>query len=191
MLYSGAEAHVYETAFFGRHILVKKRISKGYRQPALDNKLRKNRNKQEVRLLMALKKIGIPCPVVYYVGEDYFFMQKIDGSLLRDSLSHAKLTHLGKYIAIMHSNNIIHGDLTPANVISSDYDLTIIDFGLGGFSSEIEDKSIDLLLMKRSLAEGFDVLINSYILNYNNQNIAKSIVKHISEIEKRARYSQR
>lgn len=191
MLYSGAEAHVYETTFFDRTILVKKRISKGYRQPTLDNKLRKNRNKQEVRLLMALKKIGIPCPVVYYVGEDYFFMQKIDGALLRDSLSHDKLVHLGKYIAIMHSNNIIHGDLTPANVISSGRDLAIIDFGLGGVSSEIEDKSIDLLLMKRSLVDGFDVFLNSYILNYKDQNIAKTIVKHISEIEKRARYSQR
>ena len=191
MLYSGAEAHIFESTFFGLPVLVKQRIPKNYRHKTLDLQIRKARNSREVKLLSFVKKLGVLCPTVYYVGENYFFMNKINGKLLRESTEVDVLTLLGKQIAMMHASGVFHGDLTTANVLVSNGLPYIIDFGLGGFSHDVEDKSIDLLLMKRSLNFGFDTLINAYIQNYEDLYESKKIVSHISEVEKRARYVQR
>lgn len=193
-MFFGAEAIVSEVRFAGRKMLMKKRIVKKYRQKALDDKLRKSRNKREVKLLNFAKKCGIKCPIVYCVGEDYFLMSKIDGKLLRDYLGKENkevMKKLGEMAARMHCNGIIHGDFTTANIIVSGDTPAVIDFGLGAFSDEIEEKSIDLLLMKRSLTLGFDLFVSSYIQNYPNKKLAQQIVNHISDVEKRARYVQR
>ena len=194
MLYSGAEAVLSSISFAGRKMLMKKRIAKKYREKILDEKLRKTRTKREVKLLNFVKKFGIRCPVVYYVGDDYFLMNRVNGKLLRDFLNAKNkkiLKKIGEMASKMHSVGVVHGDFTTANIIVSAGTPVIIDFGLGNFSNEIEEKAIDLLLMKRSLPFGFDIFISSYINSYPNKKLAEKIVKHISEIEKRARYVQR
>ena len=53
----GAEAIIIKS---GKNI-IKKRIEKGYREPSLDEKIRKRRNRQETKLLEKANKI-IPTP---------------------------------------------------------------------------------------------------------------------------------
>jgi Kae1-associated kinase Bud32 len=54
---------------------------------------------------------------------------------------------IGKLIGKLHSNNVIHGDLTTSNMIMKDDKIYFIDFGLGFFSRKIEDQGTDLKLL--------------------------------------------
>ena len=80
-------------------------------------------------------------------------MQFVDGDKLRDVLykSPVKLSQeIGKKIGILHSNDIIHSDLTTSNMILNE-EVNFIDFGLSFISTKIEDKAVDLHLMHRAL----------------------------------------
>jgi Kae1-associated kinase Bud32 len=67
---SGAEADIYLGKAFDKKIIIKKRISKKYRNPVLDKKIIKTRNKQEANLLHKVKKEKINTPTLYYVSQD-------------------------------------------------------------------------------------------------------------------------
>ena len=59
---------------------------------------------------------------------------------------------LGKIVAKLHLNNIIHGDLTTSNfIITPENRLVVIDFGLSFYSERLEDKAADIGLFKEIL----------------------------------------
>ena len=95
---------------------------------------------------------------------------------------------IGLMVRNMHDGEIIHGDLTPANILVKDDLPILIDFGLGKYSNLLEDKGTDLLVFKKSLKtiipEESDKLFGWFLDGYDN----KEIVKKIDEIEKRGRY---
>ena len=130
--------------------------SKTYRNKTLDAKLRTERTKREARLLNKAKIAGVPCPIVLEVSEFGITMTKIRGKradLIKNKNS-AKTA--GKYLAQLHASNLIHGDYTPANLIVSSgasQNLFVIDFGLGFFSEDVEDKAIDVLTMLKAIPE--------------------------------------
>ena len=79
---------------------------------------------------------------------------------------------IGASIGCFHNFRIIHGDLTTSNMIyTPDHKIYFIDFGLAGFSSEVESRGVDLLLAKRTLSSThpivfetcFEALIASYV----------------------------
>src|SRR3989338_6220467 len=51
----------------------------------------------------------------------------------------------------IYNNNIIHHDLTTSNMISKKDKIFFIDFGLSFFSTKIEDRAVDLHLLKEAL----------------------------------------
>lgn len=68
---------------------------------------------------------------------------------------HTTLVNLiANSVAEMHSKGVIHGDLTTSNMMirvnANDEiaDLYLIDFGLSQFSNKIEDKAVDLYVLK-------------------------------------------
>lgn len=173
----GAEAVVYreeETA-------IKDRISKSYRHPVIDNNLRKFRTRREAKILEKLKKINFPGPALVQSCDQSMKinMQFIDGVKLRDVMEKNHLVYseeIGRLLGILHSNGIIHSDLTTSNMIlkcrdfKSDYKVLensnhaqkpksrfltdkiyFIDFGLSFFSDKAEDKAVDLHLLDRAL----------------------------------------
>jgi Kae1-associated kinase Bud32 len=102
----------------------------------------------------------------------------------------------------LHTNGHIHGDITTSNVIvTQNEDLFLIDFGLHGYSDSIEDKSVDLHLLKRVLISShgdhfklcFDAFIDGYRSEFRERSVnnCNEIIKNISTIETRGRYTKK
>src|SRR5918912_818824 len=77
------------------------------------------------------KKTGIICPFVYFVDPLHaeIIMEFIQGTNVKEIISSQLCCKIGFYSALLHDNNIIHGDLTASNFILSEK-IVLIDFGL-------------------------------------------------------------
>ena len=98
----------------------------------------------------------------------------------------------GKQISLLHKNDIIHGDLTTSNMIlSKENKVSIIDFGLGYISKKIEDKAVDLHLIKQALEakhfKNHEELFKNLIKNYKSKD-SKKVLERLKAVEKRGRY---
>lgn len=167
--------------------IIKKRISKTYRDPLLDKKIIKKRNKQESTLLKRAKIANVNTPIVYSVTENTIVMEKLE-----DTNQHEKhLGEIGREIAKLHDSGIIHGDLNLINIIiTKEKKIYFIDFGLGFLSNKIEDKATDLLVFKKTLkaAKKTEKFWEKILAGYQKHTKNKATTQKIAEIEKRARY---
>lgn len=185
-------------------IIIKQRIPKPYRLKQIDNKLIKYRTRREARLLKRLQPI-IPVPEILEVSEPEgrIQMSYIKGDKLSehlDNYSNEKRIKLckqiGKQVALMHNENIIHGDLTTSNMILKDDKVYFIDFGLGFIDPKIEHKAVDLHLIKQALESrhyqhyesSFSELIKSYKKYCKN---SEEILERLEKVESRGRYKKR
>jgi len=179
--------------------IIKRRIKKSYRIPFLDEKLRKTRTKKETKLLNILKgKINIPKLIKINEKEKEIIMEFIPGKRLSEFLDPYSnkeqeniCKQIGNQLAIIHNLNIIHGDLTTSNMIFHNNKIFLIDFGLGQHSTKIEDKAVDLHLLKQALEakhfKNFKFLFEKIIENYNPEDKA-IILLQLEKVEKRGRY---
>ena len=194
----GAEAEISFGDFLGKKSAVKSRVVKKYRNEILDSRIRKERTKQEALLLHRAKEAGVPTPFIYKIDRKgcAIVMERVEGKLLRKILDEKNYKNIckdiGKNVAILHKEGIVHGDLTTSNIILRDNDLVFIDFGLGFFSNKAEDFAVDLLNFKKTysathfkLGEGWGMLAESYAKEFGK---GKEVVRLIEGIEKRARY---
>lgn len=125
---------------------------------------------------------------------------------------------IGINIFKLHDANVIHGDLTTSNMIlktlnpkgdnlaprgvprkisgknfykGQNEDLYFIDFGLGFYSTKIEDRAVDLYLLKQALEakhfENFDILFKEILKNYKSRDREKVLIQ-LKKVEKRRRY---
>ena len=188
----GAEAIIY----LDKNI-IKDRIKKSYRIKEIDEKLRKFRTKREAKVLEKLKAIGFPCPkLIYSDSKQVLEMEHIKGPKLRDIIEkkdYIKLSgELGKKIAKMHNNHIIHGDLTTSNMILNK-ELYFIDFGLSFFSHKIEDKAVDLHLLKQALDSKhyriFEKCFKEVLKSYKKECVnGEEVITRLEKVESRGRY---
>ena len=201
LLAQGAEAKIILVDDF----IIKDRIKKSYRHPQLDEKIRKIRTRAEAKNMTKASKI-INCPEPFFTPDfQKIKMPYIKGKKLSQYLDSFPLNkqkqickEIGNTIAKLHNANIIHGDLTTSNMILKDKDNVIyfIDFGLSFFSHRIEDKAVDLHLLKQALEskhykiwEGcFKTAIQSYKKTASN---AEEILKRFEAVEKRGRYKRK
>jgi TP53 regulating kinase-like protein len=96
-------------------------------------------------------------------------------------------------VALLHSNGIVHGDLTTSNMIYRDGMIWMIDFSLGSRSAEMEDIGVDVHLLKRAfmsahseIFDHFGEVIDSYCNNFAG---CKEALRKLEEIESRGRYT--
>ena len=193
----GAEAVIYKKD----NIILKDRIAKNYRIKEIDYKLRKFRTKREAKVIEKLQAINFPSPRLIKMSDFSIEMENIDGEKLvdifeRDALRFA--AEIGRNVALMHKNNIIHGDLTTSNMIlsSKDKQVYFIDFGLSFFSEKIEDKAVDLHLLRQALEskhytvyqESYKEVLKHYSRNYSG---AAAVIKRLELVEKRGRYKHK
>ncbi len=179
----GAEAVLKNASFMGRRILVKERIPKTYRIRELDNKLRRERTRQETKLLHRAKSIGVKCPTVLFVDEFSIGMIKLGGK--RPEMNPKECKSAGEILAKLHNAGIIHGDFTPANLIKSGNKIYVIDFGLGFFSNDIEDKAVDVLTMLKSIENSHE-----FLRGYKKESRGfEKIMERMEEVKRRARYA--
>lgn len=170
----GAEAVLYYDS--GSKSVLKERVKKDYRIPAIDVPLRKTRTKSEANILRKLYGYGFPVPKVIECDEKQeIVMEHIPGEKMRDCLTEKNYKRyckeLGQKIRKLHDYHIIHGDLTTSNFIVSkkgqakgknakqrakagkkdEDEIYFIDFGLSFYSHKIEDKAVDLHLLRQAL----------------------------------------
>ncbi len=205
VLKQGAEAILYLDEFEGQKVLVKERIRKKYRVEELDQKIRKLRTKQEIKLLNDARRLGVLTPKILDVDEKNYkiIMEHIDGDRVKELLNSAdKKTienvckEIGYAIGKLHNGGIVHGDLTTSNMILKEEKIYFIDFGLGEFSKRIEDYGVDLNLLNEALkSTHFKIfklcwknIVNGYKKEYKR---AGEVLEKVNEIEKRARYAKR
>lgn len=159
----------------------KDRRAKAYRVPELDLKIRTERTRREARLLHKAKLAGVSTPTVYSVDEFSITMTYLQGRKLGEGAKELKAA--GKALASLHNAGIIHGDFTPYNIVVNKGRLNVIDFGLGFFSSRIEDKADDLITMLRGI-DGKD----AFLSGYRKCRDYDAAMRRKSQIEMRARY---
>lgn len=203
----GAEATIEKKKMFGKEIVVKTRVVKGYRNPQLDAPLRRERTSHESKMLHAAKKFGVNTPIVYLVDPQTstIYMEYINAPRLKHVLLDKKMKTVeklrlchtfGKIIAVLHGNHLVHGDLTTSNVlvkkIKGKNELVMIDFGLSTFSHKAEDAAVDLVNLKKTFSathstieKGWDEIQRGYLENGG----AKSVLKQMNEVESRIRYA--
>ncbi|PWB85661.1 tRNA N6-adenosine threonylcarbamoyltransferase [Methanobrevibacter woesei] len=201
LIAKGAESNIVKSSYLGRDAVLKNRVSKNYRIPEIDNKIRKARTKLEAKLLSDVKKAGVVTPILYDVNlhDKTILMEEIKGDLVKDIINEDLAYEIGENIAKFHNLNIIHGDITSSNMMVNDKNqLVFIDFGLGRYSDLFEDKAVDLLVLKKSLQsidyntaiKIFDKVLEGYADEYNDDSLNREqIIKKINEIESRGRYT--
>ena len=201
LIKKGAEADIYLINWYGKKAVKKVRKPKNYRNKLLDEEIRKKRTLHEAEMLSGAKRAGVSTPLIYFVDpkNSEIIMQYFKGDLVRDILANdLKLSRsMGIYTAKLHRNNIVHGDLTTSNFILYDSKLVLIDFGLSFYSARIEDKAVDIRLIKEIMSsahatlfnKAFDLFIKGYESVLGSSFTAK-ILKKVSEIEKRGRYAR-
>jgi len=191
LIAQGAESKLY----LEKIKVVKDRFRKTYRIKEIDEKLRKFRTKREAKVLDKLQKINFSTPELINNNErDTLEIKYIKGKLIKDKLNEnncIKLSkEIGEKIAILHNNNIIHGDLTTSNMILNK-EVFFIDFGLSFFSEKIEDKAVDLHLLKLESKHSniwersYKAALDSY---FKKAVDGRQVLERIKIVEKRGRY---
>lgn len=184
----GAEARLYRGLYLGRPTLMKERFEKKYRHADLDQRLTRDRIRNEARAMLRAKAAGVATPALYLVDLERrsIFMEYIEGACTAKEYIDEHISEkenaeesintlaesLGTLVARLHLKNIIHGDLTTSNILlktvddtSSSNDLSrfvIIDFGLARVESTAEDKAVDLYVLERSLLSAHSEVPNLF-----------------------------
>ncbi|EFC45185.1 protein kinase [Naegleria gruberi] len=216
LLAQGAEGRVFLLKnYFGKQAIMKERFSKKYRHPTLDSKLTKQRLVKESKNISKCRQLGIEVPTVYNVDKtnNLIFMEYIEGCSVKEyfrkfeQLANASTEHIwdescleiahsmGKVIATIHKNKLVHGDLTTSNLMLRNGEkdkLVVIDFGLSFGTTLDEDKAVDLYVLERALLSThpnseklFDQLIEGYKIIDATQS--KTVLKKLDQVRQRGR----
>ena len=193
----GAEALLYCEG----DVLVKERIVKSYRINDIDFELRRSRTRREGKLLQKLDGIA---PRVFKVDDEQMqiWMEYIDGDLVRDVLDDKKaeqqkslMNEIGKIVSVLHDKDIIHGDLTTSNMIEQNEKVFFIDFGLGFVSKKIEDKAVDIHVLRQALdSKHFrcaEQCFQWFLDGYKKWNGSIDVINRLEKVEKRGRYKRK
>jgi bifunctional N6-L-threonylcarbamoyladenine synthase / protein kinase Bud32 len=165
----GSEAHILRY----RDVAIKARVSKGYRIREIDEEIIKLRTRHEERILRRLEGSGLTPRLVDkrelpkevrkelsemmegagYPIEHVVCLEWIEGkALLTEGGDRSLIVELGRVLGRLHRMDVVHGDLTPSNVIVAGGSLKVIDLGLAKVSAKDEDKAVDIYLAEKALA---------------------------------------
>lgn len=207
LIKKGAEADIYLGEWFGERAVFKIRKPKAFRHPKLDEEIRRLRTLREARFLADARAAGVPTPLVYFVDPERgeIVMQHVEGERLKDALSDGDVrrvkalsANLGSSLGRLHADHIVHGDLSTSNFIVTEGDrLTFLDFGLAFHSQRLEDKAVDIHLIREILTSAhgevsgtvFQHILHGYEETVGAGLLKKLLVK-IREIEARGRYAR-
>ena len=235
LLSQGAEGKIFIGEFLSKKCVVKERFVKKYRVKELDQKLTKNRMLNESRNIARAAKLGVNVPTLYFIDliERKIYMEYLENScqlkvILQEIYSQSDISQynslidkisndLGNMISNLHSGDLIHGDLTPSNIIlkvkedtnsellnnakdiilkNKTYDyMYLIDFGLSSVAlsttSGIEDKAVDLYVLKRAIIssnpKSEDLFEKAMDIYQKNCKNGKEIIERYKKVEMRGK----
>lgn len=200
MIAQGAEAKLWRSEYDSQDALIKDRVSKGYRLPEMDNRIRRQRTRREAEFLNRARRAGVSTPRVLFLEENKMIMEFLKGERIKDVLNDSPKAKrfliyrlIGEAAAKLHSAGIMHGDLTTSNLILKDKRLFVIDFGLGKSTQRPEDFAVDLFLLYEALKsthfeylnEAWQKILKAYCEKYSD---SETVLQRFRKIEKRRRY---
>ena len=151
-------------------------------------------------MLSIAKGVGIRTPFVYFVDPiaTEIVMEFIEGESVKKKINQDLALQMGKCAGLLHINNIVHSDLTTSNFIKvKNNRLVLIDFGLAFFSERLEDKAVDIRLVKEVLYSSYVSicarLFSKFLEGYSSvmgQKKSQATLRKVREIELRGRYSR-
>jgi TP53 regulating kinase-like protein len=197
LIKKGAEADIYITEWNKKKAVSKVRSPKSYRHQELDSVVRKYRTIHEASFMSAAKSAGTMTPFVHFVDpvKAEIIMEFIEGKNIRDILTPNICYEIGRYAALLHASNIIHGDLTTSNFIMNKR-LVLIDFGLSYYSERKEDVATDIRLIKEvftsahiEVREAFPRFVEGY-KSIAGRKKTDNILENVRTIELRGRYAR-
>lgn len=183
-----AEVRIYQNK------VEKIRKPKRYRVKQLDKMLRSKRTKSEAKIMSLARRNGVATPIILDVNRDKIVMEKIEGKPVKHIMNKEISRKIGESVAKLHVNNIIHGDITPMNMILHNNKIYFVDFGLAFIDNKIESKGVDLHVYFESLKAYFDnwqELKRSFIDGYLTSGGLREVIDRAEEIEIRGRYVER
>ncbi len=197
-LAQGAEAILHSD----KKTVRKDRVSKSYRHPEIDKRLRQFRTRREAKIISKLQELNIPGPQLIASDDKSMRidMSFLEGDKVRDVLdikNHYDIgKEIGKKIGLLHKHGITHGDLTTSNLIYNKNNVHFIDFGLSLFSDKAEDKAVDLRVFKQALESKhhqiwqkcFEAAIIGYKECYPE---AERVLERLKKVESRGRYKEK
>ncbi len=194
---AGAEAVIERSG--GR--VIKRRVSKNYRIPKLDTRIRAARTRSEAKLISEARRCGVPTPIIYDVdtAEHTIEMEFIEGPRMKDVLDLDMSERIGELVGRLHGCGIIHGDLTTSNLIlhtgdgdgDGDDRIYFIDFGLGYFEKNVEAQGVDVHVLFQTFVSthGESGLEGAFSRGYRRTfSDADQVLTRVREIETRGRY---
>jgi len=194
---AGAEAVIERSG--GR--IIKRRVSKNYRIPKLDTRIRAARTRSEAKLISGARRCGVPTPIIYDVdtAEHTITMEFIEGPRMKDVLDLGMSERIGELVGRLHGCGIIHGDLTTSNLIlhtgdgvgDGDDRIYFIDFGLGYFEKNVEAQGVDVHVLFQTFVSthGDPGLEEAFSRGYRRTfPDADQVLTRVREIEARGRY---
>jgi TP53 regulating kinase and related kinases len=193
----GAEADIYITNWYGKKAITKVRAIKPYRHESLDTEIRRRRTIHEANMLSVAKTAGVLSPFVYFVDPVAceIIMEFVSGKNAKDIMNARLSLQIGKFAGVLHSKNIVHGDLTTSNFIVGER-LVLVDFGLSFYSERLEDKAVDVRLIKEIYSSAhfasFESLFENFLNGYSeivSESGTRKILEKVSKIEARGRYA--
>jgi len=191
LIKQGAEAKLWKDG----DILIKERIKKNYRIDEIDTRLRKSRTKKEAKLLQKANMINVPGVISVDENKMKINMEFLHGDVVKDVFDDLQrrvrndlCLDMGKQISELHKNSLIHGDLTTSNMILDNDKLFFFDFGLGFESIRVEDKAVDLHLLRKAFESKHhkhaDEAFSFVLKGYND----KDVIDRLSKVSGRGRY---
>ena len=170
--------------------VIKKRPEKKYRHPDLDNRIREQRTQTELSSLKKARRNGVNVPKVEKTSKNILKLEKIEGKTLEEDFRPEKMSDVGENGQKLHGSGLVHGDLTTKNIMSNG-ETTLIDFGLSGDSTGVEDRAVDLHLLKQILEsshpEHFEEAWENFLENYRPE-FREEVLERLEEVEERGRY---
>jgi N6-L-threonylcarbamoyladenine synthase/protein kinase Bud32 len=198
-------------------VVHKRRVPKGYRHPALDRSLRRDRTVAEARLTSEARRAGVSTPLVYdvdvpeatltlqYVGNHDLAELLRGGEGRRSDRADRAVRAVGGHLGRLHGAGVVHGDPTTRNVRvgggerrgderddgGDPRDRTfLIDFGLGYHTGHVEDHAMDLHVFEGSVtatASAPERLVAAFEEGYRAEG-EKEVLDRLREVRGRGRY---
>ncbi len=204
----GAEASLRKVDWWGFPALLKERDAKGYRPKALDERLRKERTRNEARLLVEARRLGVRTPLIYDLDLTHhrLLLEELPGPTLKSLLEEHReetaplgppVRAFGRVLGLLHAGGLSHGDLTSSNVLYPDGPSAppaLIDLSMGHKGAGLEEMGIDLHLVEedfKGLHPEGEALLGEFRNGYRDghPNGGADVEARAKEIRGRVRYA--
>jgi N6-L-threonylcarbamoyladenine synthase/protein kinase Bud32 len=135
--------------------------------------------------------VGVATPVIRDIDteETTLTVQRVGERDLREAITEQHVRTVARQLATLHEAGFVHGDPTTRNVRINER-VTLIDFGLGYYTDDLEDHAMDLHVLFQSLAgteDNADRLRMAAVDAYGDVG-NDAVLDTLSAIETRGRY---